>query len=229
VVEHPGAAGGDRNDTVTAAPEPPKGKVGQPLNFCRYNKEADKRPQSGKGDSSTDGRESSIDLHRWETMVIYKQLIKDLETGFGLSRAHAASELGKLKDKRAVHALIKVLDDPHMGVRSNAAFSLAELGAIQAIPHLVRLLKDRHERVRKSAAKALGMIKVRDAVPSLIEALDDRSYLVRKNIVRSLGQIGDASAIRALERATSDPDKIVASMAEQALEKLRKPAATQKS
>jgi len=76
--------------------------------------------------------------------------------------------------------------------------------------------------VRKSAAKALGMLGAREAVRALIEALNDTSYRVRKSAVRGLGQIGGREALQALQRAVSDPDAIVANIAKEALEKLKR-------
>jgi HEAT repeat protein len=88
---------------------------------------------------------------------------------------------------------------------------------------LIALLKDPEERVRKSAVKALGMIGANKAVDPLIQTLDhDASQIVRKSAIRSLGQIGGPQAMRAVERAASYQDVILATMAQKAMEKLKK-------
>jgi HEAT repeat protein len=153
----------------------------------------------------------------------FEGLIYDLKKGVGLVRVKAASELGKLKDKKAATALKEALADSNMGVRSNAAFALGELGSKEAVPQLIRLLNDPEERVRKSAAKALGMIGTSEAVAPLIQALNhDASLIVRKSAIRSLDQISGPQAIKAVERAASDPDIIIANMAKKALENHQK-------
>ena len=78
----------------------------------------------------------------------FEDLIYDLQKGLGLVRVKAASELGKLKDKKAAAALREALKDPNMGVRSNAAFALGELGSKEAVPQLLALLNDPEDRVR---------------------------------------------------------------------------------
>jgi HEAT repeat protein len=85
-------------------------------------------------------------MHSQEEAMGYAELIDDLKKGIGLVRVKAASELGKLKDKKAEKALIEALSDPNMGVRSNAAFALGELGSQEAGPRLMALLKDPENR-----------------------------------------------------------------------------------
>lgn len=155
-----------------------------------------------------------------EGIVTLDQLIRDLTKGTGLTRAQAATELGKLRDRRAIAALIAALNDPNEGVRSNAAFALGEMGAVEAASHLARQLNDPEEWVRKSAAKALGMLKAAIAVPHLAKAIDDPARIVRKNAIRSLGQIGSAEALKALKRASQHIDTTIARMAQDTLQKL---------
>ena len=153
----------------------------------------------------------------------FEKLIDDLKKGVGLVRVKAASELGKLKDKKAATALREALGDSNMGVRSNAAFALGELGSKEAVPQLLGLLNDPEERVRKSAVKALGMIGSSQAVASLIHALNhDASLIVRKSAIRSLGQIGGPQAMQAVKRAALDPDITLADMAKKAMENHQK-------
>lgn len=153
----------------------------------------------------------------------FEELIEDLTKGSGLKRAQAAADIGKLRDKRAFDALIMALSDQNAGVRNNAAFALGEIGAIEAVPHLISILKkDTEDWVRKSAAKALGILGSHAAIKPLVEALNDVSLVVRKNVIRSLGKIGGPEAVQALARAASGLDPMVAKMAREALEKLKK-------
>ena len=153
----------------------------------------------------------------------FEDLENDLKKGVGLVRVNAAIELGKLKAREAIPALLEALKDPNMALRNNAAFALGEIGAGEAVPHLIDLLHDPEERVRKSAVKALGMICAREAVAPLIQVLDTEiSRVVRKSAIRSLGQIGDSTGLSAVEQFVSHPDPTLADAAKKAVERLRK-------
>jgi HEAT repeat protein len=155
--------------------------------------------------------------------MTFEDLENDLKKGIGLVRVNAAIELGKLRERRAIPALIEALKDPNMALRNNAAFALGEIGDCEAAPHLIELLRDPEERVRKSAIKALGMICAKDAVAPLVQLLDiDNSRVIRKSAIRSLGQIGDPKAFGAVERFVSHSDPTLADAAKKAVEILKK-------
>ncbi len=153
----------------------------------------------------------------------FEDLENDLKKGIGLVRVNAAVKLGKLKDRKAISALLEALKDPNMALRNNAAFALGEIGAGEAVPNLIDLLRDPEERVRKSVVKALGMIRAREAVAPLVQSLDtETSRVVRKSAIRSLGQIGDPAALNAVEWFVSHPDPTLADAAKQAVGRLKK-------
>ena len=71
-------------------------------------------------------------------------------------RLQAAVTLGKLKDRRAVPALLSALYDPHVMVRIGAVSALQRIGDPRALPSLRGLLvsaKDR--RLRKLVSNAI--------------------------------------------------------------------------
>ncbi len=75
-------------------------------------------------------------------------------------RISAAMVLGRLRDKRAVHALKKaLLTDGHYAVRAMAAQSLGQIGDRAAIPALEKATTDPHEFVRTRAQHALTLLK----------------------------------------------------------------------
>lgn len=153
----------------------------------------------------------------------FEQLMNDLKTGIGLVRVNAVVKLGKLKEKKAVPALIAALKDSNMALRNNAAFALGEIGSHEAVPYLIELFRDPEERVRKSAVKALGMLASRDCIPPLIHVLDtDSSRIVKKSAIRSLGQIGDPKALHAVERYVNSLDATLSDTAKKAVEMLNK-------
>jgi len=76
-------------------------------------------------------------------------------------RRHAALSLGRVGiKKRAVEALVEVLNDPKELVRSGAAEALGELDDEEAIPHLEELLSDEDPKVVAAAEDALMKLGV---------------------------------------------------------------------
>src|SRR3990170_2226374 len=100
----------------------------------------------------------------------YEQLIKDLKEGFGLTRAAAATELGKLKDKRAAKAL---------GI----------LKADAAVLPLMQALNDTSYIVRKSAARSLGQIEDPRALEALERAVSDSDRVVADMAQQALAKL----------------------------------------
>jgi hypothetical protein len=89
--------------------------------------------------------------------------------------------LRKIKDRRAIPALIKAVDDKSPHIRCIAIEALGEMKADEANDVIARHLNDK-EKVQgtdiimlpaRSACFALGEIRKRKAAPLLIEALED--------------------------------------------------------
>jgi len=85
------------------------------------------------------------------------RLIQILETDSSYKvRMQVVITLGKLKDKRAVPALIKALGDENYTVRGVTCASLALIGDARALPDLKRVAKDdSNEFVKNQAEKAV--------------------------------------------------------------------------
>jgi hypothetical protein len=75
------------------------------------------------------------------------------------ARISAAVSLGRLKDPRALDALVKALRDESNVVRSLAATALGHLGDERALPALRRATQDRDESVRQRATSAVARIR----------------------------------------------------------------------
>jgi HEAT repeat protein len=135
-------------------------------------------------------------------------------------RRGAADALGRIRDSRAVPALLKSLRDPGMSVRRAAMVALLRLEAMDAVPRIVRLLEDASGGVRVLAALVLGKFEDPRAVPGLIGALRDPMWYVRQAAATALGAIGDRRAVSALEVAIRDPSKTVSRAAAAALRSL---------
>src|SRR4051812_19582311 len=79
-------------------------------------------------------------------------------------RVQAALVLGKLKDKRAVPALMQALHDENESVRGVAAGSLGQIGDKSAANALLSATNDASEFVRGQAKRALELVSAQPAV-----------------------------------------------------------------
>ncbi len=101
--------------------------------------------------------------------------------------------LGKLKDLRAVPALIAALEDRDPNVRGSAAEALGKLRAQDAVPKLLGLLND-DEWVVFSVVDSLGQIADSTAIPALMALLKDSSEAIRYAAIEALGNFLDSAA-----------------------------------
>lgn len=155
-------------------------------------------------------------------------------------RQESAYALGETRSRRAVVALISVLDrDKLDSVRGAAVVALGQIGDESAVVPLSQVLtqrvpasglfnrirrrkKEENEFIRRAAARSLGQIGSRAGVPALIESLaneragDD----VRREAARALGIIGDPSAVAALRAALTARDPYLSRIAYEALIKI---------
>ena len=105
-------------------------------------------------------------------------------------REEAATTLGKLGDRAAIHPLVEAMDDPYWQVRLKATRSLGKLKAAEAMEVLTQTLSHAVSNLRKEVAIALGEIGNLAAVPYLEEALNDPDPDVRKMCRLALSQLG---------------------------------------
>lgn len=113
-------------------------------------------------------------------------------------------DMGFMKEKKAVPALISVLERrPSM---EGAAFALGEIGDKRAIPILMKVLKDRSGHESREVT-ALGQLKCKEAVPILISRLGARKstssgtdVFETEPILEALLAIGDKRAIEPIEK-----------------------------
>lgn len=73
-------------------------------------------------------------------------------------RGRAALMLGKLKDDRAVSALIDALDAPGFQTPYHAAVALGKIGDPRAIEALLNLADNSRDKTRKAALEALRQL-----------------------------------------------------------------------
>lgn len=121
---------------------------------------------------------------------------------------------GRLKDPRAIPALLNCLD------QRLAANSLILIG-IESIPGLIKAMENSDRAVRANAAFAIGEIFSKSTSTQLTSAqllmknelkrilireLKDKEWMVRKNVIHALGYFPDADVIPIIKKiAKEDP------------------------
>ncbi len=147
-----------------------------------------------------------------------ERLVEQLKSVNVISRASAALQLGKIKDKRAVPALMEALKDDDGFVRGEAVWALGDIEDAAAVPVLIEMLKEENQTVRLNAAVSLGKIGVNDGqLAVIIGMLRSGDEYERMGSAWALGSIGDASAVTVLIEALKDKSAVVRSTAASAL------------
>ena len=123
------------------------------------------------------------------------------------------SEIGKLKNSRAVPALIKLIDDENKEIQRLAISALGDIGDTSVSLILVQILQNRHKdrspygydfpTVYYEVVAALGKLRDPSTLESLIEALREENDLWRSEVRDTIKAFGN-SAIDAL--ASKLPD-----------------------
>lgn len=149
--------------------------------------------------------------------ITLEAALRDLATGSPRARAAAAHALGDLTEptekRRAVDALLRVLDDDRPEVRMEAASSLGALKDPAAVPRLVKRLDDGVAQVRQNAAIALGSIGSPDGFEPLATALVEGPADLRFQAATSLAEIDPQRAFVPVADALGDRDPQVVSAA----------------
>ena len=120
-------------------------------------------------------------------------------------RRYLALALGRLRDPRAVPALLKAVTDADAaGARADpetqvyAMWALGAIGDPQAVPPLVTLAKSDDAGLRKAAVHALGSFPTPESRETLVAALVDNVADVRWNAAIALARRRDAAAVPVL-------------------------------
>ena len=155
--------------------------------------------------------------------------------------------LGLVRDREAVPALVRVLDDPHDEIRAAAVDALGSIGDVAAVQALLARIgeQSRHQQARlvealrrigpavtasvvtlgaeapgerRMIAEILALVGGTGARVTLMEWTGDADALVRAASWRAIGMIGmDERAAYHALRALSDQDPRVRAQAAQAL------------
>ncbi|MCL5237705.1 MAG: HEAT repeat domain-containing protein [Nitrospirae bacterium] len=161
------------------------------------------------------------------------KLMADLHAGGPAVRVSAIEELGKMKNDKAVNALVGIIEERDEDWRIQIR-AIKALGAADN-PKFVELLMDMLNdpfvtndcpALKWNAALALGSFgKYPRVFDALTHALQDRDLYVREAVIQSLGQLGDGRAVPFLIAALNGRSFAIRASAIRALEKLDDPEA----
>lgn len=135
-------------------------------------------------------------------------LVDKLKSGDPAVIVKAARDLGKLKDKTAVEALVMLFHNNQLptAVRLSAAETLIELDSAPAVVTLLAALKSKSWQIRRNGVAVLGQLRADWAVARIADCLDDEHDLVRRTARAALKRIGSKEARLALEaHINADP------------------------
>ena len=149
-------------------------------------------------------------------------LVATLRTGTDYQRAHAAIVLGRIRDMRALAALMEMRAQPDLLIRMEGAKALGALQNAHAVVALIDWLgTEKSVLVQMAIVQVLADIMVEAVHKALTEALRrTESPSLRYLIIRVLGQRDDPRAIEAIFPYLQDPDYHVQHESVLALEKL---------
>lgn len=132
-------------------------------------------------------------------------------------RIAAIGTLSKIKNDRAVTALIEGLQEQDDSIRIAIALRLGQIGNTRAVPELARVLNEsQNEKLVRRAAISLGNLGI-EALPHLIHFASHTDSLKRTVAAMGLGRINDDRAVSRLTRLLCDENSFVRIAAAEAL------------
>lgn len=119
-------------------------------------------------------------------------------------RAAAIKSLGKVGNRIAASAALRLLHDGQSFVRAHAARALGELNRSDLAGEVAALLADRDWWVRRAAKDALEMMGS-DVWPVLVRCLDHADAFVRNGAAEVFQNLGILDSLIIMEAATDAP------------------------
>jgi len=119
-------------------------------------------------------------------------------------RAAAIKSLGKVGNRIAASAALRLLHDGESFVRAHAARALGELNRSDLAGEVAALLADRDWWVRRAAKDSLEMMGS-DVWPVLVRCLDHPDAFVRNGAAEVFQNLGILDSLIIMEAATDDP------------------------
>ncbi|PIP39476.1 hypothetical protein CO110_05955 [Candidatus Desantisbacteria bacterium CG_4_9_14_3_um_filter_40_11] len=156
-----------------------------------------------------EGLQTIVEMMDKDSSRIVGHLMCRLEDPNPLIREKTAELLGKIKNNKAIDALLSHLNDIDWRVARAIGIALGKIGDIRAFKAFLTRLDDPDWRIRKASASAMGMLKDTEAIDPLLARLNDPENEVRRAVAIALGNIGDVRAFKPLQRRLNDSDSDV--------------------
>ncbi|WP_166825759.1 HEAT repeat domain-containing protein [Thalassoroseus pseudoceratinae] len=169
--------------------------------------------------------EAIVGLGKLKVAEAARPLIRVLEGGSWIHRAHAAQSLGNLGDTRVLGALQKALGDTNPNVRANAAAALGQLGDKACVAELRHCLQDSDPDVVTQTVTALGQIGDQRAASALVPLLNSTDPNLQLLVAEALGDLGDHRAVPNLLSVLESQDEKLQLKVLTILRKLKAPEA----
>ena len=151
---------------------------------------------------------------------VVETLRAELDSKHHRRRMAAATNLGRLRDTKAVPMLVGLLNDPQPGVREMSLFALGIIKDPAAIEPILASMGDYDADVRYRAVVALGDLDYAHLEDVLIRAMGDESYGVREQALSQLREVATPRAMPAILRALLEREPDMQEMAEECLDRL---------
>ena len=125
--------------------------------------------------------------------------------------------LGERGERKAVDALIRLLEKKDAVLRYDAVESLGMIEDRRAVMPLMGLASDKSWGVRAVVMDSLGTLGDERAAPAIEAATGDEIFMVRVSAVKALVTAGDERAVGILIGMLSDEEELVADVASESL------------
>ncbi len=149
-----------------------------------------------------------------------KHVVEYLQDDSDVVRRYAVGFLKRLKDPRALGALVRTAQtDTDWWVREWAIEAMGELGDARAVPYIAEIMQ-RDDQMRLPCLIALGVLRAHGQVGHMVAFLSHADPETRLEAIRAISSVGDASIVPYLEPLVNDPDHRVTVAAVSALKAL---------
>ncbi|OGR89562.1 MAG: hypothetical protein A2992_03950 [Elusimicrobia bacterium RIFCSPLOWO2_01_FULL_59_12] len=168
-------------------------------------------------------RKSAADRIAQKGSAAVPTLINLLSEQSHKGAAEVARLLGRLRDRRAVSALVQAIKTGDEELRSTAVWALAQINDPLALEELLHEADRNNPTVQAYLAHIIAGVQDPRVVPALIKLARHTSREVSFQAIWALGEAGDRAAVLPLRRLLGRKDALIRAGAEASLRRLGGP------